>query len=58
MVKLSVAKYWFSMGHLDQYDGKEYAPLVTIPRDCEQFYNRGYFTGKHRWQAAINCLKA
>mgnify|MGYP006292186725 CR=1 FL=1 len=45
MVKLSDAKYWFAYGYLDGYEGKECAPIISIPEFCRGFYERGYSCG-------------
>ena len=51
-MKLSTAKYWYSVGHYDAYEGKEFAAPITIPAIYEYFYDRGYFTKKNRVKAA------
>lgn len=46
MIKLSVAKYWFSYGYLDGHAGMTEAPPITIPTEYDHFYIRGYSCGK------------
>jgi hypothetical protein len=56
-MKLSVAKYWFSLGYLDGYDGKPVAPPITIPANCWEFYERGHDRGES-WNRIHNYTEA
>lgn len=47
MVKLPTAKYWFALGYLDGYEGKESAFFfISMPEIYVPFYERGHKRGK------------
>ena len=41
------ARYWFLLGNMDEWANGSYCPPITLPREFEAAFDRGFAAGQN-----------